>query len=246
MKNYQVYLPRQPEEIRKWEIMMKPVFDKSADLIESRTRTDRGRLLDIGCGYGYFLQDMKCRGWKVEGIEVSEVGRDFVRETWDIQVYAEPLESLALPENLFDVVTLFYVIEHVDNPLALLREVNRILKPGGLVFLRWPHSTPIIRILGPFSGKLDLYHTPYHLYDFSPSTMEKMLESCGFKETKTMIVGNTRPSKKLDRWTSVIFGEVGEAVYYLSRGHLLLPGISKTTLATKPTSGLCQGYQTPV
>jgi len=246
MKNYQDYLPRQPEEIRKWEMMMKPVFDKSADLIETRTRTDRGALLDIGCGYGFFLQEMKCRGWKVEGIEVSDVGGQFVRENWDIHVYSQPLEGLALPENLFDVVTLFYVIEHVDDPLALLREVNRILRPGGLVFLRWPHSTPIIRILGPVSGKLDLYHTPYHLYDFSPSTMEKMLRFCGFRETETMIVGNTRPWKRFNRWASVTFGGLGEAVYYLSRGHLLLPGISKTTLATKPTQGLFQGDKTPV
>ena len=233
MKNYQDYLPVQPEEIRKWEMMMKPVFHKSADLIESRTMTDRGRLLDIGCGYGFFLQEMRCRGWKVEGIEVSEVGGQFVRERWDIHVYSQPLESLSLPENLFDVVTLFYVIEHLDDPLALLREVNRILKPGGLVFLRWPHSTPIIRILGPLSRTLDLYHTPYHLYDFSPSTMEKMLKSCGFKEIETMTAGNTRPSKRFNRWASVIFGGLGGIIYYLSRRHFLLPGISKTTLALK-------------
>lgn len=246
MKNYQDYLPVQGEEISKWEMMMKPVFDKSADLIESRTKSGRGGLLDIGCGYGFFLQEMKCRGWKVEGIEVSEVGRQFVREKWDIHVYSQPLEDLALSENLFDVVTLFYVIEHVDDPLALLKEVNRILKPGGLVFLRWPHSTPIIRILGPLSRKLDLYHTPYHLYDFSPRTMEKMLSYCGFREIKTMIKGNTRPSKRFNRWASVIFGGVGESVYYLSRRHFLLPGISKTTLAIKPTEGLCQGNQTPI
>ena len=216
---------------------MKPVYDKAADLIESRTRCDRGRLLDIGCGYGFFLQGMRSRGWKVEGVEVSEVGRQFALEEWDIHVYPQPLEGLGLPDSLFDVVTLFYVIEHLDDPLALLKEVNRILKPGGLVFLRWPHSTPIIRILGPISRKLDLYHTPYHLYDFSPRTMEKMLSLCGFWAIETMIRGNTRPSHRFGRWASVIFGGIGEAMHYLSRGHFLLPGISKTTLAIKPTQG---------
>jgi len=246
MKSYQDYLPIQPEEISKWDMMMKPVFDKSADLIESRSKSGRGGLLDIGCGYGFFLQEMKCRGWKVEGIEISEVGRQFVREKWDIHVYSQPLEDLALPENLFDVATLFYVIEHVDDPLALLKEVKRILKPGGLVFLRWPHSTPIIRILGPLSRELDLYHTPYHLYDFSPRTMQKMLSSCGFREIETMIAENTRPSKRFNRWASVIFGGFGAAAYYLSRRHFLLPGVSKTTLAIKPTEALCQENQTPI
>ncbi len=238
MKNYEDYLPVQPEEISKWEMMMKSVFAKSADLIESRANTGRGRLLDIGCGYGFFLQEMKYRGWKVEGIEISEVGRKFVREKWDIHVYSQPLENLALPENSFDVVTLFYVIEHVFDPLGLLMEVKRVLRPDGLILLRWPHSTPIINILGPVSRKLDLYHTPYHLYDFSPRTMEKMLTLCGFREIETMIGGNTRPSKRFDRWAAVIFGGVGEAVYYLSGRHFLLPGISKTTLAIKLTNSI--------
>jgi SAM-dependent methyltransferase len=231
LKNYQNYLPIQLEEISEWEIMMKPVADKSAGLIQSRTKTSRGRLLDIGCGYGFFLQEMKCRGWRVEGIEISEVGRQYARDRWDIHVYSQTLENLSLPGNFFDVVTLFYVIEHVNDPLDLLKEVKRILKPGGLILLRWPHSTPIVRILGPLSKKLDLYHTPYHLYDFSPRTMEKMLTFCGFKEIETMIVGYTRPLKRFDRWASIIFGHIGEILCHLSGGHFLLPGISKTTLA---------------
>jgi SAM-dependent methyltransferase len=234
-KNYQSYLPVQPGEIEAWEMMMKPVIVKSANLIESRIRAGTGRLLDIGCGYGFFLQEMRHRGLKVEGIEISEVGRKYAQDTWNIHVYSQPLENLGLDADSFDVVTLFYLIEHVHDPLTLLREVNRLLKPGGLILLRWPHSTPIVRTLGPVSKKLDLYHTPYHLYDFSPRTMKKMLTSCGFAEIETAIAGNTRPSKRFERWASVIFGGVGQAVYYLSKGHFLLPGISKTTLAIKLT-----------
>ena len=231
INKYQTYLPDQPKEISEWEMMMKPVFDKSADLIQSRTKISRGRLLDIGCGYGFFLQEMKYRGWKIEGIEISEIGRQYARDKWDIHVFSQPLENVGLEADSFDVVTLFYVIEHVNDPLGLLKEVKRILKPDGLIFLRWPHSTPIVRILGPFSKKLDLYHTPYHLYDFSPMTMEKMLTFCGFREIETIIAGNTRPSKRFNRWASIIFGQVGEALCHLSGGRFLLPGISKTTLA---------------
>ena len=89
-----------------------------------------------------------------------------------MEVFAEPLKNLQLPGDTFDVVTLLYVIEHVLEPLDLLKAVKRILKPKGLVLLRWPHSTPIVRLLGPLSRKLDLYHTPYHLYDFSLKTIE--------------------------------------------------------------------------
>jgi 2-polyprenyl-3-methyl-5-hydroxy-6-metoxy-1,4-benzoquinol methylase len=235
MSNYLNYLPIQPKEIEAWEIMMRPVIVKSANLIESRVRAGSGRLLDIGCGYGYFLKEMKSRGWMVEGIEISQTGRQYARDKWNIDVHSQSLENLNIPENSFEVITLFYVIEHVLDPLSLLIEMKRVIKPGGLILLRWPHSTPIVRMLGPLSQKLDLYHTPYHLYDFSPKTMEKMLKSCGFAEIETMIYGNTRSSNRFTRWASVIFGGVGEAVYCLSRRHLLLPGISKTTLAIKAT-----------
>ena len=233
MKNYEDYLPTPSEEIDKWEKMVKQIIDKSADLIEARTNTSRGKLLDVGCGYGFFLKEMKLRGWDVEGVEVSQTGRQYSQDKWSIHVYSQPLEDLDIPENSFDVVTLFYLIEHVNDPLVLLREVNRIIRPGGLILLRWPHTTPIVRILGPLSRKLDLYHTPYHLYDFSPETMKMLLAITDFKNVETIIGGYTLPPREIYRWASMIFGGLGEAVYFLSGRNILLPGVSKTTLAFK-------------
>ena len=233
IKIYQSYLPDQPEEIARWEGMMRPVIVKSANLIESGVRIGRGRLLDVGCGYGFFLKEMRSRGWQGEGIEVSEVGRQYAQEKWGIHVYSEPLEHIGLPDNYFDAISLFYVIEHVPDPLGLLTEVNRILKPGGLILLRWPHTTPIVRILGPLARRLDLYHTPYHLYDFSPRTINQALLGSGYKEVKTSIGGYTRPPQRLGRWASRVFGQLGEALYVLSKGKILFPGISKTTTAYK-------------
>ena len=233
VRNYKNYLPLQPEKIIGWEKMMKPIIVKSANLIKSRASTERGRLLDIGCGYGFFLQEMKSRGWQIEGIEISRVGGQYAQDKWDIHVHYQQIESLALPENSFDVITLFYVIEHIPDPLGLLREVKRVLKPDGLVLIRWPHSTPIVRLLGTVSKKLDLYHTPYHLYDFSPVTIKKLLLLSGFKKIETSIGGYTRPSRWLERWATNIFGRLGEILYFLSGGKILLPGISKTTLAFK-------------
>ena len=231
--SYQAYLPLKPDEISKWASMMEPVIVKSADLIETRLSPLKGKLLDIGCGYGFFLNRMKSRGWQVEGIEISGPGRRYAMDKWNIHVYEQAIGHLCIPENSFDVVTLFYVIEHVHDPPELLKEVRRILKPGGLLLLRWPHSTPIIKILGPLSKKLDLYHTPYHLYDFSPRSINKLLNLTGFKEIMTMIGGYTHPSKRTDRLVSILSGRLAEALYRVSGGKVLLPGISKTTLACK-------------
>ncbi len=233
MEFYRDYLSDTPEDIRKWEAMIKPIIAKSVNLITSRSKTGGKKLLDIGCGYGFFLKEMKSRGWDVQGLEVSQTGREYAQSNWNVQVYPEPLEDLGLPANTFDVVTLLYVIEHVHNPLSLLREINRVLKQEGYVLLRWPHTTPVVNILGPLSKKLDLYHTPYHLYDFSPKTIEKMLFLAGFKSVKTIISGHTMPSDRLGRWSSMLFGQLSNVLFCLSKGKILLPGISKTTVAFK-------------
>ena len=233
-RHYEDYLPTQSKEIEQWKSMMRVVIAQSANLIESRIKTGKGRLLDIGCGYGFFLQEMKSRGWEVSGIEISEVGREYTRDKWAIPMHSQPLEDLALSSNLFDVITLFYVIEHIIDPLALLKEAKRILKPGGLVLLRWPHSTPIVKMLGPLSRKLDLYHTPYHLYDFSPKTIKMLLSLSGFEKIETTIGGYTLPAQRSKRWPSIIFGQLGDTLYRLSGENILLPGISKTTMAIKP------------
>lgn len=230
---YRDYLPGKPEDIRKWEAMIRPVVTKSADLINYRSRTGGKKILDIGCGYGFLLKEMKARGWDVEGLEVSQTGREYALGNWNIPVYSKPLENLGLPESTFDVVTLLYVIEHIFNPLSLLSEINRVLKPEGLILIRWPHTTPVVNILGPLSKKLDLYHTPYHLYDFSPKTIEKMLLLTGFKSAETIISGHTMPSGRLERWSSTIFGKLSDFLFYFSKGKILLPGISKITLAFK-------------
>jgi len=92
LENYENYLPVQPEEIKKWGMMMRPVVLRSADLIESESKSGKGSLLDIGCGYGFFLQEMKSRGWQVEGIEVSRTGRRYARDKWHVPVHSRPLE----------------------------------------------------------------------------------------------------------------------------------------------------------
>ncbi len=234
LENYQDYLPLHPGEIRKWEIMMKPVVQHSAHTVGEAHGPIPGRLLDVGSGFGFFLKEMQYRGWEVEGIELSMTGRLFTRKSINATIHDKPVESLCLPEDHFDVITLFYVIEHLPDPLATMKEVFRILKPGGRVLLRWPHSTPIVRLLGPFSRWMDLYHTPFHLYDFSAATINLLLSSASFQAIKTCIGGYSLPPNPLKRWCSILTGRAAEALWRLSHERFLLPGVSKTTVAQKP------------
>ena len=231
--SYDEYLPEDALEIERWSKTMEPVIASSVRLIKSRGTAQKGKLLDIGSGYGFFLRAMQLEGWEVEGVEISRTGGNFAESTWGIKVHSSPLEELDLAKEDYDVVTLFYVIEHVPDPAGLIRRIKGILKPEGLLLLRWPHTTPLVRMMGPFSRYLDLYHTPYHLYDFSPNTIEKLMKLCGFSRIETLIGGHTRPFKRPVRLVSETAGHLGEVLYRVSRGRFLMPGLSKTTLARK-------------
>jgi len=238
LKSYDTYLPTQADEIASWEKMITPVIENAATLLESQNYSDGARLLDIGCGHGFFLKKMAQRGWAVEGIEVSRPGREYAREKLGLKIHSELLEELAFPKESFDVVTLFYVIEHVHDPGRVLQEVYHILKPGGMILLRWPHSTPVIKILGPFAKRFDIYHTPFHLYDFNSGAIQVLLQKSGFSAVQNMIGGFTLPKKRFYRWSSVIFGRIAQVLHFFSAGSVLLPGVSKTTIGFKKNQGL--------
>lgn len=233
LKSYDTYLSVHENEIESWRKMIKPVVDTAANLINDLKKTEGKRLLDIGCGYGFFLHEMTQRGWHVEGIEVSSTGREYARKNLGLAIHSKLLENINFPDASFDVVTLFYVIEHVHDPGKILREVHRILKPDGMVLLRWPHSTPIIKIMGPLAKRFDIYHTPFHLFDFNPGAMELLLEKSGFSDNQHVIGGFTLPQKRLYRWSSILFGGLAEILRCISMGRYLLAGVSKTSIGYK-------------
>jgi 2-polyprenyl-3-methyl-5-hydroxy-6-metoxy-1,4-benzoquinol methylase len=211
---------------------MAQVFTKSGNLIEEIMSVP-GRLLDVGCGYGFFLKEMVQRDWQAEGIEISTTGLCYARDSLGLDVSDQPLPRTDWPDGCYDVITLFYVIEHLPDPKAVLREAHRLLRPGGLLFLRWPHTAPIVKLMRPWTDRLKLYQAPSHLFDFSPVTLYKILDQSGFHEIRTTVCGWTRPAGKQARLAAWFFGILGEKLARLSGDRLLLPGVSKTTLARR-------------
>jgi SAM-dependent methyltransferase len=147
------------------------------------------------------------------------------------------MENADFPDSHFDAVTGFYVIEHLPHPRAFLKECYRILKPGGLLLLRYPHTTPIKNLLQFFGIKNRLYDLPAHLSDFSPKMIQHCLERIGFGEFQHLIGGYTLPRDLGKRIASILFGSFSEVLFHVSLGKLLLPGVSKNILAFKKEIG---------
>jgi 2-polyprenyl-3-methyl-5-hydroxy-6-metoxy-1,4-benzoquinol methylase len=231
---YQQYLPEEESSIESWEKMMKPIFNRAASLLQQYTR--EGQLLDVGTGFGFFLAEMKDKGWDVTGIEISQKAMDYARYVFGLTIHPGPMEKVGFPDNYFDAVTGFYVIEHLPYPMVFLRECHRILKPGGLLLLRYPHTTPIKNLLQIFGIKNRLYDLPAHLSDFSPKMIQRCLERIGFGKCQHLIGGYTLPHGLGKRTASILFGSLSEVFFYLSLGKFLFPGVSKTILAFKSNS----------
>ncbi len=212
---------------------MRPVFRRAANLLIRYK--PKGRLLDVGSGFGFFLKEMNEKGWEVAGVEISEKAIDYTKNVLRLSVYSGPLEHIGFSENEFDAITGFYLIEHIAHPMLFLKECYRILKPGGLLLLRYPHTTPIKNLLKLFGIRNRLYDLPAHLSDFSPGTIQWCLERVGFEECKHLIGGYTFPKDFWKRLASMFFGGLAEFFFYLSREKYLLPGVSKTVLAFKGT-----------
>ena len=158
----------------------------------------KAKLLDVGCGRGVFLQIAKARGWDVYGIEFSRIAASEARQK-GLEVKAGTLIQAKYPTSYFDVVTLFNVIEHLQDPLALIKETNRILKNGGILLIRapnidWLEFSPVIlirkfrRFLKTITDKnyyfsktgiLNMFMIQ-HLYYFSRKTLKSLLEKAGF------------------------------------------------------------------
>jgi 2-polyprenyl-3-methyl-5-hydroxy-6-metoxy-1,4-benzoquinol methylase len=228
---YQQYLPEGETSIESWHKMMEPVFKRAAHLLQRFQA--KGRLMDVGTGFGFFLSEMKKRGWEVTGVEISQRGLNYARDRLAVNVNPGPLEKAGLPEGHFDAVTAFYVIEHLPDPIIFLKECHRILKPGGLLLIRYPHTTPIKNLLRLFDIENQLYDLPAHLSDFSPQTLQRLLERVGFNSCVHFIGGYTLPDHLGKRVSSFLFGNLSEGLFYLSGKKFLFPGVSKTVLAFK-------------
>jgi len=135
-----------------------------------------GALLDVGCAAGFFLAEAR-KFYDVQGVEPSEWSSAYARERLGLPVFTGTLQQARLPAGRFDVVTLWDVIEHVGEPVSLLAEAARVLRPGGrLVLTTGDWGSAYARRRG---ADWHLMTPPWHLTMFSRATLALAAERAG-------------------------------------------------------------------
>jgi 2-polyprenyl-3-methyl-5-hydroxy-6-metoxy-1,4-benzoquinol methylase len=152
---------------------------------------ENGKILDIGCGQGGFLNTMKKNGWETYGVELSKEACEFARQNYGLEnIKNEDLLSIDFPDNYFDVVTLWHVLEHLREPLYTLKKIYKILKKDGILIIESPNFQSIqSRVFKEKWFNLDL---PRHLFQFSPATSIHYFNKTNFKIIKRDYFVNPR------------------------------------------------------
>jgi 2-polyprenyl-3-methyl-5-hydroxy-6-metoxy-1,4-benzoquinol methylase len=161
------------------------IFERRYKLISQKSRPNKGKMLEIGCGIGTFLEIAKNDDWHTYGIDISEQSCNYAREH-DLEVYQGDFcymdNFIKEYEDYFDIITMWACIEHMRDPKRALLNANRCLKDNGTIVIS---TGDIESIDAKISGiKWDLLTPPDHLYYFSQKTLTKLLEETGFQVIK--------------------------------------------------------------
>ncbi|WP_456380203.1 class I SAM-dependent methyltransferase [Thiolapillus sp.] len=163
-----------------------------------------GRVLEIGCASGAFLQQMRSRGWEVAGIEFSHAAAEHARAA-GFNVHAGTLEDAPEPQNSYDLVVGWMVLEHLHKPVLALQKLKNWTTPGARLVLSVPNAgSADFRWFRQYGYAL---HMPNHLYHYTPETLEKVLRAGGWKLEKV------HHQRLLSNW----FGGLGQVLYH--KGH---------------------------
>lgn len=155
-----------------------------------KRRKPTGKFLDIGCATGVFLDLARKRGYDVLGVDVSSFACKYATDTFQVPTKCGKLEELHLPGKQFDIITMWDVLEHVNDPKMFLNEVSRILKDDGVIFILTINDTSLMGWLAEasyvgtfrqFKYFVRLIHPIHHNFHFKEHHLRKYLALTGFQ-----------------------------------------------------------------
>jgi 2-polyprenyl-3-methyl-5-hydroxy-6-metoxy-1,4-benzoquinol methylase len=188
----------------------KPEYDKGLfyshnfclDLIE-KIRSNKGSLLDVGCGYGHLISYAKNRGWQVLGFDIDCAAVERISKQINVKILCGDFTKLKFNPETFDVITMLHVIEHLKHPVEYLSIISKLIKKQGVFFLALPNIRSRAAITKFYLERLgfrkkwkgNYYDTAHHLWYFNPKSIKYILQKLGFKVVDIRSGRHVKPIK---------------------------------------------------
>jgi SAM-dependent methyltransferase len=219
------------QRFRGWMEFLRSIISGWRARTLNRLMPERGRLLDFGSGAGHFARAQRRTGWHVDAIDPHSSASTEI-------AFARPTEdgfTLQYPDNYFDAITLWYVIEHLRDPASAIVEFHRVLKPGGILVLAQQDFNSLqARVFGRNWLYLDI---PRHVWQFTSNSLPQLAKKYGFTLEQTNWASlEMGPYCILQSTLNAIVGNNNDLFRLLKNRHLPQSTVdSVSTLRTIPT-----------
>lgn len=188
-ENYEPYQPPKTARNSPWSRLRERLLGPDRDSMTALPLHGKRRLLDYGCGSGWFGHRMRERGWQVTGMDMSAYAVESARNHFKLTVIHGTLPHADIGPESFDVVTLGAVLEHLHWPHRVIGAAVRALTPGGYLVLSVPNVASWgFRFFGSDWFPLEL---PRHLLHFTPQTLQRLVQMHGLEVTDLRMLGRT-------------------------------------------------------
>lgn len=184
LKNYYSRYSYKGERIKQISKHTIRSYHRLLDEMEPYRKTNR--ILDSGCGLGWFLSVAKERGWEVYGTELSSVAVSVCSEK-GILMKEGVLSVSMFEENFFDVITSFEVLEHLNNPHDEMKAISQLLRHGGLFYCTTPNFNSVMRYF--LGADYNLIEYPEHLSYYTRATLNRLAAMHGLKNIRFLSTG---------------------------------------------------------
>jgi 2-polyprenyl-3-methyl-5-hydroxy-6-metoxy-1,4-benzoquinol methylase len=166
--------------IKTWSLIYKLLFNKKESIILGYFKNTKNKLsiLDIGCGNGNFLISLDSKKFEKNGVEINPQGIKICEEN-GINIYKKSIECIDFVEKKFDIITLWHVMEHLENPQIIFEKLRKIIKDDGILIFQVPNNES----MGFKFGKENWFHldSPRHLAIPNKKTIEIICKKNGLR-----------------------------------------------------------------